>query len=150
MLEIHKDFHNVKAIVAGAVAFAIGLTGVAAYTSSMLEHENLTFNKVQSSTEKQDQKTEEKQPVDVSSDPTTSVNKSPASHSMPAYVAPSSSAQSALPVPTALTSPPMSITSTNSGINPSPSETAGTTSRNATDASIIDIPIVEIDNTVIQ
>ncbi|GEM_PF-1963831 len=50
MLAIKKRPEIVKVLATGSLAFAVGLTGVAAYLNSTSEHQNLVFNKEQSET----------------------------------------------------------------------------------------------------
>lgn len=47
MLAIQKRYKSLRALSAGSLAFAIGLSGAAAYIGSNLVHQNLTFNKQQ-------------------------------------------------------------------------------------------------------
>lgn len=47
MLAIKKRHKAVKAITAGSIAFAVGLTGASAYIDRSQQHENLTFSKEQ-------------------------------------------------------------------------------------------------------
>lgn len=55
MLAIKRKSTAYKAFTAGSLAFAIGLTSVAAYVSSTLEHQNLVFSKEQTVTKSQNE-----------------------------------------------------------------------------------------------
>lgn len=50
MLTIEKHPRIFKAVAAGTIAFAVGLTGVATYFERSLQHENLAFSKEQNTT----------------------------------------------------------------------------------------------------
>lgn len=47
VLAIRKRYRLLKTISAGSLAFAVGLTGAAAYVGSTVAHQNLTFSKEQ-------------------------------------------------------------------------------------------------------
>jgi len=52
LLAIKKQPELIKILATGSLAFAVGLTSVAAYINGMPEHQNLTFSKEQSAASK--------------------------------------------------------------------------------------------------
>ena len=66
MLAIRKNHKAVKVITAGSIAFAVGLTGAAAYIDRSLQHENLVFSKEQN-TSKTSENTPASQATNTSS-----------------------------------------------------------------------------------